>query len=367
MLRRSKTIVFKDDDETDEAGFLPQRPSLLRKPLEAVGDDYDDAPAAASPAKDQLNFLRSELDENPISKGSPHSLEALRAEFQRTLQHRVHDGSAETGRTLPGFLKPSRILLVLVALIAGGTAAYLALSRPAPVVEPVVVEQAAPVIPAVPMAQVLVASKNIGMGERLTSEMLQWQEWPVASIPAEFITSEATPEAMADMGGSIARSAILAGEPIRREKLGQAGQGFLSSVLEGGMRGVSVNIRADAASGGFVVPNDRVDVVLTRTTPLGEQLSQTILNNVRVIALNAKLSASESDTEEATPESGVFTDGAIATLELDPAQAELLINATRMGDLSLMLRAITDTARAPTAAESAINQSIRLSSPFWQP
>lgn len=367
MLRRTKTIVFRDDDESEEKGFLPQRPSLLRKPLEPVGDDYDTGPAAAaSPAKEQQSYLRSELDENPITKGSPHSLEALRAEFQRTLQSRVDDGSANAAPTLPGFLKPSRILLILVALVAGGTAAYLALQRPAEPAPEAIVEQAAPVVEVIPMTQVLVASKDIGMGQRLTDEMLQWQEWPTANVRPEFITSEATPEAITDMGGSVARSEILAGEPIRAEKLGQAGQGFLSGVLEGGKRGVSFNIRADSASGGFVVPNDRVDVVLTRQTPAGDQVSQTILHNVRVLAINAQLGATEAEAETATPESGLFSDNAIATLELDPSQAELLINASGMGSLSLMLRPITDATKAPTAGESAINQSIRLSSPFWR-
>lgn len=366
MLRRTKTIVFRDSLEPEDD--TPPRHSLLRHRPEAVDLDLDEpvAAAAPSPAKEQLNQLRSELDENPISKGSPHSLEALRAEFQRTLQSRVDDGSANAGPTLPGFLKPSRILLILVALIAGGTAAYLALQRPAtPVAEPAIVEQAAPV-ETVPMTQVLVASQDIGMGERLTEDTLQWQEWPTASVRAEFITSEATPEAIADMGGSVARSAILAGEPIRREKLGQAGEGFLSGVLEDGKRGVSTTIRAVASSGGFVVPNDRVDVVLTRSTPLGDRVSQTILSNVRVLAINAQLGASEGEAATATPQSGMFADTAIATLELDPSEAELLINATGMGDLSLMLRPIADATRVPAAGDGATNQAIRLSSPFWR-
>lgn len=372
MLRRTKTIVFRDDEPADDEPAA--RPSLLRRKPEPVGLDFDrpgndefDAPASG--AKEQLSYLRSELEENPISKGSPHSLEALRAEFQRTLASRVDDGSADAGPTLPGFLKPSRIILILVALIAGGAAAFLALQRPAaPVPEPVVIEQASPVVEAPPMVQVLVARENIGMGSRLTEANLEWQDWPESAIREEFITSAATPEAITDMGGSVARSAILAGEPVRREKLGPAGQGFLSGVLEGGKRGVSFNIRADSASGGFIVPNDRVDVVLTRGMPDGSQLSQTILTNVRVLALNAQFGAPESTetSQEPTPASGAFADGAIATLELDPREAELLINATSMGSLSLMLRPIADATAPANAAESAANQAIRLSSPFWR-
>jgi pilus assembly protein CpaB len=174
--------------------------------------------------------------------------------------------------------------------------------------------------------------------------------------------SSATPDAITDIAGSIARSEILAGEPIRAEKLVPAGGGFLSSILETGMRAVSVSVAADSASGGFVSPGDRVDVVLTRTLVSGQD-SQIILRNVRVLAINAQLGDTAAAPDDA-PASAAFANTAIATLELDPTEAQVIINATSIGKLTLMLRPVAD-APASERADTAANAAIRLSSPFW--
>lgn len=351
----------------------PMRPSAMRSAARPQFEAPPETEADAEPAtgaKGQQNYLRSELDENPISKGSPQSLEALRAEFQRTLASRVDDGFVppKPERELPGFLKPSRLALIAVALIAGGTAAFLALQRsPAP--EPAPVEIAAPAIVAAPVTQVLVAKTGIPVGQRLDATMLEWQTWPDTALRPEYITDAATPEALTGMGDKVARMAFVAGEPIRTEKLGQAGRGYLSSLIQSGMRGVSVTINASSASGGFVVPNDQVDVVLTRTNELGQKTVQTLLTNVRVVAINSQLGESEpaAGSDAVDPQSGMFADTAIATLELDPEASELLINATTMGNLSLVLRPVADASKPATAGQSAANQAIRLTSPFWNP
>jgi pilus assembly protein CpaB len=111
-----------------------------------------------------------------------------------------------------------------------------------------------------------------------------------------------------------------------------------------------------------------VDVVLTRASELGGKSSQTILHNVRVLAIDARLGGAgqprEAGTDEMSvgPEAEVFHDGAIATLALDPRQAEVIINATASGQLSLILRSVTDFAEVD---RSDINQKIRMTSPFW--
>ncbi|RYE07760.1 MAG: Flp pilus assembly protein CpaB [Hyphomicrobiales bacterium] len=362
--------MFRDDETAEAPELPPMRPSALRS---AARPQFEAAPEAdAEPAvgaKSQQNFLRSELDENPISKGSPQSLEALRAEFQRTLASRVDDGFVppKPERELPGFLKPSRLLLIAIALVAGGTAAFLALQRsPAP--EPAPVEIAAPAAVA-PVTQVLVAKTGIPVGQRLDATMLEWQTWPDTALRPEYITDAATPEALTGMGDKVARMAFVPGEPIRSEKLGQAGRGYLSSLIQSGMRGVSVTINASSASGGFVVPNDQVDVVLTRTNELGQKTVQTLLTNVRVVAINSQLGESNpaAGGDAVDPQSAMFADSAIATLELDPEASELLINATTMGNLSLVLRPVADASKPATAGQSAANQAIRLTSPFWNP
>jgi pilus assembly protein CpaB len=379
VLRRTKTIVFNDDP--DQSTFGEDDPALARsarRPLEAsrpslrkvspAGEDdtatflpqrESDEDSRPNPVHERMNFLRSELDDAPISKGAQESLAALRAEFRR--KHVVEDEQGG-GISLPSFggLKPSRIILVAVALIAGGLAAWLALGRqpePAPIP---VVEQAAPApTPVAPTIDVLVAKGTIPVGTRLTADLLEWQKWPEDTVRAEYLTSAAMPDAMTDLTGAVARSELLAGEPIRPEKLGQAGAGYLSAILEPGKRAVAVPINPRSASGGFVMPNDRVDVVLT-TGPV----SRTILENVRVLAINARLGATDAEAATASPEEGMVTGDALATLELDPSQAELLISASN-GQLSLVLRPTSDTTTPADAARRAVNQNIRLTSPFW--
>jgi len=124
-------------------------------------------------------------------------------------------------------------------------------------------------------------------------------------------------------------------------------------VLDKGMRGVSISVAAESASGGFIVPNDHVDVILTQNGPSNQQTSSTLLSNVRVLAINTRLGetgktgADDENDPNASPKSQVFPGTAIATLELDPAQAETIVNASAAGRLSLALRSIVDFTPTP--------------------
>ncbi len=138
-------------------------------------------------------------------------------------------------------MRPARIILLLVALVAGSLAAFLVTrgSRaPAPTTEVVtqVVEEA--------KAQILVAKTPIGVGERLNSERLEWQDWPEGALRPEYVTIAAMPDAPAQLTGAVARFEIFPGEPIREAKLVRADQGYLSAVLASGKRGVSVTVTA---------------------------------------------------------------------------------------------------------------------------
>jgi len=257
-------------------------------------------------------------------------------------------------------MKPSRIVLLLVAILAGGLAAFLATrgDRPAQVAvqgpQQVVIQEA--------KARVLVAAAPIGVGQRLTDATLQWQDWPEGAVRPEYVTIAAMPDAIARMSGAVARFEIFPGEPIREQKLVRADQGYLSAVLAKGMRGVSIAVNADSASGGFIVPNDHVDVVLTRSADAGE-ISETILHNVKVLAIGSRLGETGTTggpEDPANPRADVFTE-AIATLELDPAQAETIINGGRVGQLSLALRSIADFAEtAEQRQQRPANQTVRL-------
>jgi pilus assembly protein CpaB len=240
-------------------------------------------------------------------------------------------------------MRMSRILLLVVALVAGGLAAFLA-TRPTETAPPAtakteIVEEA--------RVKVLVAATPIGMGERLSPANIAWRDWPAGAVLADYITDEAMPEATTQMRGTVARFEIFEGDPIRQQKLVKSEQGYLSAVLSQGKRGVSIGVNAEAASGGFIVPNDHVDVVLTRSSGSGSR-AETILSNVRVLAIDKRLgevgSSGGKKTEAEAQDSSAqtFSNQAIATLELDPGQAETVINAQQLGRLSLALRSIVD-------------------------
>lgn len=240
-------------------------------------------------------------------------------------------------------MRMSRILLLVVALIAGGLAAFLATRGPTPV-DPVgpqgpeIIEEA--------RTQVLVATMPIGIGDRLSDSNMAWMDWPQNAVRDDYIRLDAMPEALTDMRGVVARFEIFEGDPIRQQKLIRTDQGYLSAVLDKGMRGVSIPVPADSASGGFIVPNDHVDVILTRGTQDGQQ-SETIVSNVRVLAINTRLGelgTTGAPEDPNNPRAEIFADVAIATLELDPVQAETVVNATQLGKLSLALRSIVDFA-----------------------
>ncbi len=241
----------------------------------------------------------------------------------------------------------SRIILLVVALVAGGLAAFLATRGSPP--QQVVVEGPTQIIEE-KKAKILVAKMPIGVGQRLTPETIEWQDWPELAIRPEYVSEAVLPDALTQMTGAVARFEIFTGEPISEQKLVRSDQGYLSAVLTKGMRGVSVPVTADAAAGGFVVPNDRVDVVLTRAG-----VSQTILANVKVLAIGTRLGQISQATkkegeDEATTkqtDTGTFQGGTIATLELTPVQGEFLINAARLGALSVVLRSIADFAQVP--------------------
>lgn len=372
MLRRKQPIVLRDDPETDEfASLTATRPATDRARFASL---QSEAPAAASEehqepatppagAKERLSMLRGQLDENPISRGSPHTLEALRAKFHQTLDLPAD----EEEQPAPGFkwplaVSPLRLLLIIVALGAGGAAAWLALSsRPAPIVEPVAAPPPPP--PAPVMAQVLVAQSNITAGTRVTAEALVWQDWPVDAVRAEYITIETQPEAMSEMAGAIVRSTILAGEPIRSEMLAARTGGVMAALLEPGMRAAPVAISPRTSSGGFIAPGDSVDVVLTRTMADGRRVTDTILHNVLVLALDSSFA---SDGVAATEgEEASFKESVLALLSLGPLTAEAMMQANTMGDISLMVRPAGDTPQVENDAVRASNLSIRLSSPFW--
>jgi pilus assembly protein CpaB len=194
----------------------------------------------------------------------------------------------------------------------------------------------------VPMVQVLVASKDLSMGEKLADSTINWRDWPKSNVSESMITKEAKPDALEKMKIARARLPIFSGEPIVERKLVLPGQsGFMSAILPKGMRAISVAISERSAVGGFILPNDRVDVILTRKVdnPSGGGKvvrSETVLTNVRVLAIN------QTYKQETSQDKVTVTEGKTAVIELDPVQSEVITMIESAGELSLALRSIAE-------------------------
>jgi len=143
--------------------------------------------------------------------------------------------------------------------------------------------------------------------------------------------------------GAVARSPIGVGEPVREARLIKAkGSGYMAAILPPGLRAFSTEISAETGAGGFILPNDRVDVILSRRprdgdkSSSGSPTSETILSNVRVLAI-------DQTVEEKNGQRVVV--GKTATLEMSPRQAESLAQSRQLGTLSLALRSLLDAGK----------------------
>lgn len=230
-----------------------------------------------------------------------------------------------------------RILFVTLALASGGGAAWLVGSMGADATPAGDVGTApAPIH----TAEVLVAAADVEQGGQLALEQVRWQAWPAETVQPAFILRAERPEAPAELAGSVARTHIVAGTPILAQSLAPAKTSLLSAVLAPGKRAVAIRISAEKTAGGFILPNDHVDVLLT--VPCGPEDGcsasmdvRTILRNVRVLAID------QSGSKDAAETALV---GKTATLELEPLEAETLVGAEASGTLSLVLRAAADHA-----------------------
>jgi len=249
-------------------------------------------------------------------------------------------------------MKLFRVLVLAVALVAGGIAAYLALNMGQSTPPPTVVELA----PQIQSQDVLVANEDIGQGVRLSADNVRWQRWPDDSLNPAYIQKQTTPDAIKDLSGSVVRSQFVAGEPIRNVKLARPESGFMSAILPEGMRAVAVRVSAQSTAGGFILPGDRVDIIQTTSQQASpnepaQNVSRTILGNVKVLAIDQTVS--EKDGESVVV-------GKTATLELSPAQVEQVTSAEASGTLSLSLRSITDTDVANVSDDDKQSGTIRV-------
>lgn len=235
----------------------------------------------------------------------------------------------------------SRIIIAGVAVAAAGGAGYIAKNMAAPPA-PVEITQG-PVAPSIATSEILVLSGDVPMGATIDGNV-SWQDWPSDAINEHMVTKDREPDALEKLQGSVARLAMYQGEPLRRSKLIDAGQPFMSSILPSGKRAIATQIAADTSAGGFILPNDFVDVIMVRrgegqgTTSFQ---TETILKNIRVLAIDQAIQEDEEGRKVKV--------GETATLELTPQQAEIISVAQQMADrLTLALRSVTDTQEVVT-------------------
>lgn len=228
-------------------------------------------------------------------------------------------------------MNAARIGVLVLALVAAGAAAFLARG----LVSSDDGRQAAPKVVEAPTVEVLVAAKNIEIGDRLTGSAIKWQKWPEDALNPVFITRKAKPDALSANADSVARVSIVKGEPVTADKLVQTGnKGLMAALIDPGMRAVAIRISPETSAGGFILPNDRVDVVLTGRSTGGNRnaaTAETIMRNVRILAIDQRFNENEG---------AQVAIGKTATLELTPAQAELIALAQEEGKLTLTLRGI---------------------------
>jgi pilus assembly protein CpaB len=236
-------------------------------------------------------------------------------------------------------MKPARISVLIIALAAGAVAAYLASG----------LEQApAPPVVQIETVDVLVASNDLAVGAALSGQDMRWQVWPAAAATANFIRRDERPNGIEELTGSFSRQSFSAGEPIRESRLIKGrSSGYMAAILAEGMRAVATDILPQSSAGGFILPNDHVDVILTRRDRHAERVirmeafaSATVISNARVLAID------QSVEEKAGGSRAIV--GRTATLELTPSQAETFMRAKHMGTISLALRSIADFAEKGT-------------------
>lgn len=243
-------------------------------------------------------------------------------------------------------MRALRFIILGVAIIAGVGAVALVqgeLQRAREAAEQTtVVAPPPPPAPVAPKAEVLVASRELRMGETLNPSDLRWQPWPLEAVSEFYVTKDRDPEALDNTQGVVVRRDFVTGEPITEAKLLRLDNpSIMAAMLREGMRAMAVRIVEETAAGGFILPGDYVDVILTREVKFidanGEEQSakttNTLMRSVRVMAIGQTF---QDDGDSAAVIANT------ATLEVTPEQAEILSLAEQSGQLNLSLRGVAE-------------------------
>lgn len=188
-------------------------------------------------------------------------------------------------------------------------------------------------------ARVLVAAEALPAGAILKPSQLRWQTWPADLSTSGYFTAATT--TAEQLAGAVVRSDLAAGEPLSTGRVVQPGdRSFLAAVLTPGYRAVTVNVSANTGVAGFVLPGDRVDLILSRSIDAGGAakrfMSETVISDIRVVGVDQRSNNTKKDV--VVPQT--------VTLEVTPKQAEVISLVTELGKLSLSLRSLATPADA---------------------
>ena len=230
-------------------------------------------------------------------------------------------------------MQTSRIAVIGVALAAGLAAALLVSTNNRPPPAPQIVQQA----PEIQYEEILVAASPIGIGTFIDSSHLHWVPWPAESIPEGVYIRSQNADRASELIGQVMNAQLFPGDPVREDHLYAPSGNYMATVLGPDRRAVSIPIDPLSSAGGFVLPGDRVDIILVQVAgAAGNSFeAKTVMENVLVLAIDTT-TAGDTD-EKALP-------GAqIATFEVSSAQADLVARLPQMGAVVLALRGSRDS------------------------
>jgi pilus assembly protein CpaB len=240
--------------------------------------------------------------------------------------------------------------LALALLVRSMTAAR----KPAPVV--------AVAEPVQPMTRVLVAKQDLKVADRISADNVGWEPWPSNSVSAIYITGGVVAtqasltataanavenvargdQALQSLAGVLVREPIAKGEPLVQSKLVRGDGSFMAVKLPKGMRAMSIPVNAESDAGGFVLPGDQVDVVLSLKNQGGAGPDAARAPSSRLVMRNIKVLAIDQNTEPKAQQAAMV--GSTATLEIPEDDIDALARAKTQGDLALVLRSYADAA-----------------------
>lgn len=236
-----------------------------------------------------------------------------------------------------------KIILLVGALVVAAITAFMARTLIAGASAPAASAQGAPA-PVVNGPMVLVATKALPVGTILDATSFKFQPWPTELVEGAYYIKKDGFDPKT-LQGTVVRNPVTAGQPLTQGSLVKPGdRGFLAAALTPGMRAVTFPIRNENSVAGFVFPGDRIDLMLTQTVAGGGdgpplRVSETIMKNLRVLATDQR-TTSEVDDQGKTKVSNI----SMVTIEATPSIAEKISVARSLGDLSLVLRPLADSA-----------------------